>query len=723
MNTAKLKEDVPTMSAGSGQIAGIGVGPDGEPGVDMTQRRKKWKKDKQQSTPTEIVSNKLSMEEMLDELKSIDEDLRDWFGKGKTGGIGGGGWDRYNTKGERIGKCGDAEDRGGDGEGKPKCLSKEKAAQLRAKDGKNAIANAVKRKKSQDSDTDRSGTGNTPNMVSNRIGESVIVEKNVPTNPSLWSRAKSEAKKRFDVYPSAYANGWASKWYKARGGGWNTAEDSDNQTESVTEAYLTEIGDRPYPFQVTVNMPHQRMQAQFTIPETGMVYKVFLWVTKHTNHYNRPGVPAPPPTPSEWEFGFGQYEPKDAAWMIPATGKEHIIGNTGVEIPVFATVVAILKQFVRTVRPKTIVYSAKVPSRQRLYARFTRLVQHIIPGYTGREVSPGQYQIRRNDTMKESIDESEYEGRTVTLNKPFRTSGGPKKFSVYVNNEKGNVVKVNFGDPDMEIKRDDPDRRANYRARHNCDDPGPKWKANYWSCKNWSSTPVSKITEEPTMRIPSFKEYLHPSSLREDMTPTLTTNVPPPEMESWMEKNKSAYVKQHGEEVGMSMLTAAAWDMHNREKSERDSSMTEEVGDETRMALSQLKSISDRAMDSHRVIESTGVMELPAWVQSKITEADSSTTTVHDYLMYSPSDEITDVPVTEAFSQPYGQLFNQVKATFAKMVPEDQIYAAAEICEYLTSQSLYSPEKSDLRAFAQQLYKLHDRVNARSSGNPFARSH
>jgi len=73
------------------------------------------------------------------------------------------------------------------------------------------------------------------------------------------------------------------------------------------------------------------------------------------------------------------------------------------------------------------------------------------------------------------------------LNKPFRTPGGPKKFSVYVKNDKGNVVKVNFGDPNLEIKRDDPQRRKNYRARHNCDNPGPKWKANYWSCKNWEA--------------------------------------------------------------------------------------------------------------------------------------------------------------------------------------------------------------------------------------------
>jgi len=74
-----------------------------------------------------------------------------------------------------------------------------------------------------------------------------------------------------------------------------------------------------------------------------------------------------------------------------------------------------------------------------------------------------------------------------TLNKPFRTPGGPKKFSVYVKNDKGNVVKVNFGDPHLKIKRNIPERRKNYRARHHCDSPGPKWKANWWSCKNWES--------------------------------------------------------------------------------------------------------------------------------------------------------------------------------------------------------------------------------------------
>ena len=81
------------------------------------------------------------------------------------------------------------------------------------------------------------------------------------------------------------------------------------------------------------------------------------------------------------------------------------------------------------------------------------------------------------------------------LNKPFRLpSGSKKKFGVYVKNDKGNIVMVKFGDPNMSIKRDNPARRKAYRSRHGCDNPGPKYKANYWSCKMWSAKPVSKVT-------------------------------------------------------------------------------------------------------------------------------------------------------------------------------------------------------------------------------------
>lgn len=87
------------------------------------------------------------------EEKELDEDLRAWFGKGKKGGAGGGGWDRYNTKGERVGKCGDSKP----GEGKPKCLSKSRAASLRASGGKKAIGAAVRKKKREDPNKNRKG--------------------------------------------------------------------------------------------------------------------------------------------------------------------------------------------------------------------------------------------------------------------------------------------------------------------------------------------------------------------------------------------------------------------------------------------------------------------------------------------------------------------------------------------------------------------------------------
>jgi hypothetical protein len=101
--------------------------------------------------------------------------------------------------------------------------------------------------------------------------------------------------------------------------------------------------------------------------------------------------------------------------------------------------------------------------------------------------------INEWDELEEAAETG---GKKVKLNKIMR--GDVKKYKVYVKNDKGNVVKVNFGDPNMEIKRDDPARRRNFRARHNCDTPGPKWKARYWACKTWAAKPVSKMLAEET---------------------------------------------------------------------------------------------------------------------------------------------------------------------------------------------------------------------------------
>lgn len=82
-----------------------------------------------------------------------------------------------------------------------------------------------------------------------------------------------------------------------------------------------------------------------------------------------------------------------------------------------------------------------------------------------------------------NLTEAEYRGRKVPLGK--RMQGDVKKFKVYVKGPKGNVVKVNFGDPNMRIKKSNPARRKSFRARHRCDNPGPRWKARYWSCRAW----------------------------------------------------------------------------------------------------------------------------------------------------------------------------------------------------------------------------------------------
>jgi hypothetical protein len=100
-----------------------------------------------------------------------------------------------------------------------------------------------------------------------------------------------------------------------------------------------------------------------------------------------------------------------------------------------------------------------------------------------------EFQLR--NAWGEITEKSEYQGRPVELNNPTR--GDTKKYKVYVKNDKGNVVKVEYGDPNMSIKRDDPARRKSFRARHNCDNPGPKYKARYWSCKFWSTKSVTDL--------------------------------------------------------------------------------------------------------------------------------------------------------------------------------------------------------------------------------------
>jgi hypothetical protein len=161
----------------------------------------------------------------------MKEDLRKWFSKTDPEGD----WKRINSKGEAIGPCAREP-----GEPKPKCMSAEKRASLTKKER----ASAVRAKRKHDPNPERKGAPiNVSNFGKGKISEDMeqLDEKNVPTNPELWSRAKSLARSKFDVYPSAYANGWASKWYKGKGGGWR-AESTivDDAAKYIQEKQLKE---------------------------------------------------------------------------------------------------------------------------------------------------------------------------------------------------------------------------------------------------------------------------------------------------------------------------------------------------------------------------------------------------------------------------------------------------------------------------------------------------
>ena len=130
-------------------------------------------------------------------------------------------------------------------------------------------------------------------------------------------------------------------------------------------------------------------------------------------------------------------------------------------------------------------------------------------GKNYRPAKPGSPNRPSKESWKKAqaaIEATYSEAETKTLNKPFRLpSGSKKKFGVYVKSPKGNVIMVKFGDPNMEIKRDDPDNRKSFRARHHCDtNPGPKWKARYWSCRMWEGgKSVTQVTKG------SIEEEIH----------------------------------------------------------------------------------------------------------------------------------------------------------------------------------------------------------------------
>ena len=188
----------------------------------------------------------------------LHEDLRQWFDPKHPKG----GWKRINSKGEAIGPCAREP-----GEAKPKCMSNEKRAKLSKKERASAVAT----KRKHDPNPERKGSPiNVSNFGKGKISEDMenLNEKNVPTSPEKWAQAKAQAKAKFDVYPSAYANGWAAKKYKEMGGGWKSiSEVKELGDDPINDGTPPEIRKRGSKTVITSNEIKEAIKDKFDIGE------------------------------------------------------------------------------------------------------------------------------------------------------------------------------------------------------------------------------------------------------------------------------------------------------------------------------------------------------------------------------------------------------------------------------------------------------------------------
>ena len=230
-------------------------------------------------------------------------------------------------------------------------------------------------------------------------------------------------------------------------------------------------------------------------------------------------------------------------------------------------------------------------------------------GKNYRPAKPGSADRPSKEAWKKAqaaIEMTYTDAEKKTLNKPFRLpSGSKKKFGVYVKNPKGNVVMVKFGDPNMEIKRDDPNRRKNFRARHHCDtNPGPKWKARYWSCRMWEGgKSVTEVTKGSVAEDLMLADDLYDQQMLVNENPNLTEVPEAPETED------QEMVDYHQEAVEMAMINL--------------SSMTKK--------LEEIKAMVEAGGEAPMEVTES-------WVAAKLTIAEDYISTVHKYLSAESSD-------------------------------------------------------------------------------------
>jgi len=288
----------------------------------------------------------------------------------------------------------------------------------------------------------------------------LFLEKNCPTDPGKWSASKAAAKSKFDVYPSAYANGWAAKNYKGKGGGWKTC--SENVVSEVVGREAKEIAR----LTGTRDSIVQKFIDDFNLNAKNL----FNFIAKGKEKVRKDFATAMSGRPGNRYQGdfvgmFGEGIVNEACWE----GYKQVGGKmkNGKMVPNCVPISEDIND------DDDVNYGLVEPEEYDVededmvdFISFMR-----------------NYSKQLSEANCNCVYEAEYQGREVKLGKPMQ--GDVKKFKVYVKNPAGNVVKVNFGQKGMKIRKSNPAARKSFRARMNCDSPGPRHKANYWSCRKW----------------------------------------------------------------------------------------------------------------------------------------------------------------------------------------------------------------------------------------------
>jgi len=350
----------------------------------------------------------------------------------------------------------------------------------------------------------------------------LFLEKNCPTDPGKWSASKAAAKSKFDVYPSAYANGWAAKNYKGKGGGWKTC--SENVVNEDNTAFETLMLIRnleqtnkllAQDLKTSKRLPNDKKEniKKSIVVNQGLInyYKETYKNLKNNESVNEAPIPI---KDGKYHFYYkdgvgylefngkkissGDYDMEDGSnsyWMSHSSFKgSQKAFKTGKDIVNYFKSKKITTESVNEACWDGYKQVGGKMKNGKMVPNCVPIKEnHIDTDYDELDVEPEEIEDfieflkAYKNTLAEAncgcVYEAEYQGREVKLGKPMQ--GDVKKFKVYVKNPAGKVVKVNFGQKGMKIRKSNPAARKSFRARMNCDNPGPRTKANYWSCRKW----------------------------------------------------------------------------------------------------------------------------------------------------------------------------------------------------------------------------------------------